>query len=323
MVRIDQFRESAYEAAFAELLSTKHLYQSVSVDPLFIEKELASMEGSVIVEGRASPDDSPTGKPRNFVYVKPGIRAIRIKSATLPLEIRTPSNPQPSREHPQEISIAIPNFETWCSVCGERKPFAVIAATGDSHGYPAEALNQATIDQVFHLTCLCQSCQKEHVHFMVRRRVLKLTLVGRSPVEVTSPPPFIPKAVRDFYSSAVIAHNSGQTLAAIFLLRTFIEQFWVHLGLRSENRRISGDELGKRYSQTLPDAIKSSFPSLADHYDLLSARIHEANADSDQFDKSIEAINEHFDARRLFKVSNDRGSCSIASSTPPLSPPDE
>jgi len=116
------------------------------------------------------------------------------------------------------------------------------------------------------------------------------------------PPNYIPKHVRKHYSSAVIIGHAGMMLPALFMLRTVIEQFWVSLGLRKEGERLTGEELGTRYKKRLTDAFKQHFPSLSDIYDSISTALHTANPDADLFMKSMEELNEHFDARRLFKL---------------------
>lgn len=131
---------------------------------------------------------------------------------------------------------------------------------------------------------------------------MKLTISGRWPIESVKVPNHIPKWVRKYYSDAMIANHTGMTLCALFMLRTVIEQFWESRGLRNGEVRTSGDELGTRYKATLSDAFKSQFPSLSDIYDSVSAALHAVNADAELFNKSMEKLNEHFDARRLFKL---------------------
>ena len=116
----------------------------------------------------------------------------------------------------------------------------------------------------------------------------------------------MPKGQSKFYSDAQIAHNAGQTLAAIFLLRSFVEQFWRSVPevqrLIKGQPRATGDEQGTAYQDTLPVEFKNRFASLSEIYGKLSAAMHEANADARLFAESCQAVEEHFDARRLFKM---------------------
>lgn len=161
-------------------------------------------------------------------------------------------------------------------------------------------------EQVFLFPYQCQQCKGPPIYFLVRRTGLKLTLCGRDPIEEVDVPKFLPKGQRKHFSDALIAHHAGQTLAGLFLLRTFIEQFWRSLGLRvtPKSKRSTGDELAEAYNQTLPSSFRSQFPSLGDIYGKLSAAIHGADADSILFETAKAEIIEHFDARRLFKIAS-------------------
>ena len=131
-------------------------------------------------------------------------------------------------------------------------------------------------------------------------------LCGRSPMEVVKVSSVIPKETVRYFRDAVIAHNSGQTLAGLFLLRVFVEQFWKSVpevvAALSTNPRPSGDELGEAYKGTLPTDFKARFPSLSEIYEDLSNALHSAKADADLFQQSHAQIVKHFDARRLFDI---------------------
>jgi hypothetical protein len=124
--------------------------------------------------------------------------------------------------------------------------------------------------------------------------------------EVLPTPKVLPKPRGRFYGNALIAYHAGQTLAAIFTLRTFIEQFWRSLpqvqALIKQQPRATGDEQGQEYQATLPDDFKNRFPSLPEIYGKLSAAMHEANPDGGLFEDSCNELIEHFEARKLFKL---------------------
>jgi hypothetical protein len=56
------------------------------------------------------------------------------------------------------------------------------------------------------------------------------------------------------------------------------------------------------YQNTLPPDFKNRFPSLSDIYGKLSAAMHQADANGGWFEESCQKVEEHFDARRLFKM---------------------
>jgi hypothetical protein len=112
-------------------------------------------------------------------------------------------------------------------------------------------------------------------------------------------PRFIPKAIARFYSGAVVAHQSGQTLAGVFLFRVLIEQ-WVQS--QSEKKGLKVDQALDNYIIGLPKDFKERFPSFRSLYEELSADIHSATGSAELFEKAGKQIIEHFDARRLFKL---------------------
>jgi len=54
--------------------------------------------------------------------------------------------------------------------------------------------------------------------------------------------------------------------------------------------------------QSLPEDFKARFPSMRSLYGELSAAIHRADGAAALFDTAVAQINEHFEARRLFKL---------------------
>jgi hypothetical protein len=119
-------------------------------------------------------------------------------------------------------------------------------------------------------------------------------------------PKVLPKGVSRYFGNAQIAHHAGQTLAGLFLLRVFIEQFWRTnpevKKLVEAQPKATGDEQGRVYQGTLPGDFKSRFPSLTDVYDKLSTAIHSADENAALFDESCAKIVKHFDARHLYEI---------------------
>jgi hypothetical protein len=161
-------------------------------------------------------------------------------------------------------------------------------------------------DQWFYLAYQCQSCKTEPVRYLVRRHGLRLRICGRDPFEEVVVPDVLPKEIRHHFSSAIVANNAGQTLAAIFFLRVFIEQFFRGIPLVIEalrtDPRLTGDSMGDKYHETLPVDFRRRFPSLPAIYGRLSEAIHLANPDETLFSNSLGEIVEHFEARRVFKL---------------------
>jgi len=193
-----------------------------------------------------------------------------------------------------------PTVHLYCGVCKGRWPANPMV----DHG--AAETDTSGSDQTSMLAYQCQSCKSAPVRFLVTRENRKLQLSGRAPIEDVIVPDVLPKPFRGYFSNAVIAFQCGQTLAAVFLLRVLIEQFWrsqkaIGEKLKSEPR-LSGEQLGQLYAESLPKAFKEQFPSLSDLYGKLSESMHLATANADFYQDCRDKVIEHFDARRLFKL---------------------
>ena len=112
--------------------------------------------------------------------------------------------------------------------------------------------------------------------------------------------------IADRYSGSILAYQSGQSLAAVFLLRAFVEQYWRSIDAVADSikdkPRPSGDEIGQAYKSTLPPDFSGRFPSLCEIYNNLSAAIHAADDSPAIYPEACEMVVEHFDARRLFRL---------------------
>ena len=105
-----------------------------------------------------------------------------------------------------------------------------------------------------------------------------------------------------FYSDAVVAFQSGQVLAANFLLRVLIEQ-WV-LQIIPQNTG-SADKNLDEYVAALPQDFRDRFPVLRETYSKLSADIHNATGSPERFEESQKDLLTHFEARKLFELQKD------------------
>ncbi len=277
----ESFKQRIYQGV-KTLLESKHLYQSVQVE-------------------YGDLTDSITGDPR---LVKVMIRQFEglVNGEWL---CSNPSRNIPlihQQKGSESITFDLPDAKLFCDECNRVEAFNVVSAEdftqrgGFSRGEPATE-NQTV--QAFVASYLCQSCKSVPEVFLIRRQGSKLTLCGRAPIEHVAVPSVIPRSVRQFYSGAVVAHQSGQTLAGLFLLRTLVEQ-WVRQQTPDSEGR--ADEVLEKYMQGLPQDFRDRFTSMRDLYSRLSGDIHEARGSSDLFGEAIDAVVEHFEARRLFKL---------------------
>jgi hypothetical protein len=190
------------------LLELKHLYQSITLQPSLL---LDSFLNRV--------DQGESG------YIADSFSAA-IQDNWFPLD---KSSGNTERGNQLATQFVTPDVKLFCETCSRVEAFNSIRSADLLWQEPLTnryALSGSTV-QIFVFSFLCQSCKSVPEAFLVRRQRLKLTISGRSPIEPVDVPIVIRKPVKSFYSDAVVAHQSGQTLAGIFLLRTLIEQ-WAH-----------------------------------------------------------------------------------------------
>lgn len=275
---------SLISAGFKLLLENRHLYQKAEIGV----KEL--MMGATILSKTAGP---PGTAARDNAFAQKCLDVLswqwRIESSS--------ATPISKLRGPEHLQITLPTIKTFCPnpTCSRIEPFN---PRPDAHATMNHLAN-GKVQQIFVLEYECQSCKGLPTVFMIRRDGMKLFLEGRSPIEHVEVAKVIPKTQRKYISDAIVAHNSGQTLAGLFFLRTFIEQYAREL---STNPSLPPDELIENYMKPLPDDFKSRFPSLGKIYSDLSGAIHNADASVELFNKTITDLNEHFEAKKMYKI---------------------
>ena len=194
--------------------------------------------------------------------------------------------------------FCLPTISVHCKHCDAVLPphnsgFRGQTTNSDAVNWVTEKSGKKVIQQTFTFPYQCQDCKGEPLVFLVRREGLKLTLVGRNQFESPIIPKTLPTNESCYFGEAVVAFNTGSVLAGLFLFRTFIEQYMRRVvGTRD---KISGDDLADRYAQLLAeDFPKQRCPSLKSIYDELSACLHQADANEEQFTKSRTDIEKHF-----------------------------
>ncbi len=268
---------NAVSDALRQLLETKHLYQSVAAPIIYqgtgkktdeyrFEAHVASLEaGPWYVE-----DPSGTG------------RSVALRALAM--------------ESDPAVVVRPPDVKLFCrtGTCGRVEPFNLVTA---EDVLSRESRTSGAV-QIFALAYRCQSCKGTPEVLLVRREGQRLTLSGRSPIEHVEVPAVIPKEVKRFYGGAIVAHQSGQTLAGNFMLRTLIEQ-WAR-----QSTALTGfvDTVLEAYVGSLPPDFRSRFPVLRETYSELSVDLHSATGAEAAFDKARAEIVRHFEARRLFGI---------------------
>ena len=190
--------------------------------------------------------------------------------------------------------------ETICTDCetckGEITPHNPVQVSSAGSSYAD------TGDQTFTLSYKCQKCKKGLLVFLVRRKGLKLQLVGRNQVSSPSIPSSFPKEQEVFFKDAEMAYRTGSHLASICLLRVALEQY-----LRSETGQssaCSGDQLWELYKQRLPkDFPLDRVCNLGEIYGRLSKVMHcPVSLQDKTFPECKEELDHFFQFVRLFSL---------------------
>jgi hypothetical protein len=206
-------------------------------------------------------------------------------------------------------TLLVQNIKLYCSRCKQDETFSptwytdLAKGADERHGREHRIASPPPGYQVFGLLFQCERCKSLPVSFLVKRREWKLTVEGRSPFEEVVLPPFIPKKESWLLSGAIVAAQTSNTLAGLFYLRSFIEQFARRqTGIKD---RKSGEEILDAYQALLPEGKRDHMPSLRSSYEKLSVAVHAASPDDELFKRTLELIVEHFDYRRMYKIPDE------------------
>jgi len=285
---IEQAIQQKIADTLKKLLEQKHLYQSLDVA---IDDVAAPIAKAAMREGNF--------EERLEVH---GIKFFGgrwfFENPTLP---HVPSSPVTDRD----CMVPVRDIKTFCKQCGRIEPFNLLVAVDFlSLAGGLDRVYRFGVErtQIFVLSFLCQGCKRVPEVFVVRRVGGKITNCGRSPIEHVEVAKYVPEAAKQYVSGAIVAHQSGQTLAGLFLLRTSIEQWIRSLGADHDK----ADQAIDWYMSTLPLDFNARFPSLRDVYSRLSDAMHKADASAVLFDQAKADIESHFDARRVFKLEDPK-----------------
>jgi len=285
---------------FRELLEKKHLYQNYNLDQGTIDAEIEKE----IVEAPKEMAEELRGLYRNILD-----RGWNIMGKPQPMAQAIPNDDKLLSQLP--VIFILPTMKVYCSTCNRQEAFNPVFAESllekawvdyelkEVPAHDGEKSSPGKTVQVFALGFQCQSCKGLSEFFLIRREGLKLMLHGRSPMEHVVVPSFIPRSVRQYYGRAIVAFQSGETLAAIFLLRVLIEQYARD---KSNDKDSKVEPLIDEYMAGLPDDFKARFPSLREYWEKLSIAIHTANESEELFQEACSKIERHFDAKRLFEI---------------------
>lgn len=265
----------AFSKALQVLLAEKHLYQSELIDwsrPLGDTR--IETEGKPFAKGCWHPEGCPL----------PEDTAARLDASGLRLH-----------------TFPLLPIQAWCSECQEPTEFRAQLPRCRSVCGPESPGEQELL-----LSFACKVCMNRRITFLVSRKDERLQLSGRDPIETLPLPTSIPKSVARFYAEAQLSHKSGHCLAALYLLREFIEQFWRLLpevqDALSRTPRMNAGEIAGIYGALLPLDFRTQYPSLMDCHRALTAAIQEEAVRPDVFQFCSAEILDHLDGRRFRRL---------------------
>jgi hypothetical protein len=216
--------ESSVAHHLKVLIESKHLYQGIRIEANdVLEKALSQAGGSY-------PDQVNSGFS-SFLYGPwlahdPCLDHLALRQGTF-----------------TNLVFSMPGVKLFCGHCERVEAFNSVSTEEflGRGGYGEPVVGRETI-QVFVASFLCQSCKTVPEVFVIHRQGIKLTISGRAPIETVNAPKQIPRGVRHYYASALVAHHSGQSLCANFLLRTLIEQ-WTRKYVATSGPRLADEIL--------------------------------------------------------------------------------
>jgi len=319
MSSLEKEVEIAIRKGLSELLETKHLYQSVTVDFSKARSLLTQIADDdfrnkySIVSSARMPSQDQTDQLKQRIRQKLADRMVNwsnkswffIDEKTAKSHTKSLGSDE-ARINNSRFSVS--SIKTFCAKCGSGPwPHNPARDSGD-RGYSYEDSENFAHVQIFLIPFQCQNCRGEPLVFLIKRDGVKLTMVGRSQFPEVTVPNFIPNNQQKFYRNSLISDQTNFTLAAALYLRTVIEQYFYEIIPASEiasiNGNPTGDELATLYTKTLPEGFPSKFPSLKKAYEDLSVIIH-SGIENEDVKKSLllirTSVEVHFKAVRLFK----------------------
>ena len=301
---------SSFSESVRTLLEHKHLYQSVEVDISVDREEVRNL---VDMGDEYAAEDGICVVPRRQYdkYIDAGLDHSRKTLEAVPWHFWV-DQPDPGGINNdslkyKSLDIQLPDIKVVCDFCDDTiQPHNPVQINGLEDGLAAELEPQK---QIFFFSYLCQSCKCESVIYVVRRKGKKLMIVGRSRFESVP----IPETMKNlpearFYRDAVIAFNTGRTLASLFYLRTLIEQYFRRVLAVDKNKKVRGEDLAKKYRNLLMNAqFPMQFDTLGNTYESLSNALHTACDDEELYASARADIETHFKALDLSPISQTAG----------------
>ncbi len=190
----------------------------------------------------------------------------------------------------KELHIGLPTCRLYCQKCDGPELHSLFSSARVDGARPFFGCNE------FLVALKCVYCSTEPVVFLLVHRGTRIQLAGRFPIDKRIAPASVPPRVRRFFEKAIMQAMCGEHLAALFFLRTVIEQHARDVTKDRVTRIV--DEVMQAYAATLPLKVREFAPSFSDIYNRLSVKIHNARAAPEDYSELQQMIVRHFNAVR-------------------------
>jgi hypothetical protein len=284
----------AIEAAFSEVVSSKSLYQKVTVD---LSQLPAALKAAKVAPGsiRVSLlEDEVAIRPWELETHHQGDQA-----AHFPIFAAASAGGQPvgTPLHEMQIHFYAPGVQLQCATCkGERTFIALVASRQFNleNPYPRTS-SQGGTEQVYTLYYRCEGCRKFTYSVLVRRDRLRLHLCGFAPRRLQKSVRSVPKPLEPILNDGSDAVSEGDLYGGFYHLRTLIEHFAkLRLGLPADAQE-RGEDLLAKYYKTIPPALSSTLPSMTTSYEVLSKHLHARSGTIEIFNEQVAAVCDHIE----------------------------
>lgn len=266
-----------------EVLETRHLYQNV-----LLPFDFEALDGAVELREERSP---------KFTTALRSLNAIDGPWFVSPRGPVLPGTVGANIDNSGQLSLRVETAKLFCVQCGSREAHNCEQIDEAYSPRFVPEGDRSVIEQAVVIAWCCQCCKAARQAFMLRRKGRKVSICGRIPMEHVEVPQYLPQQELRHFRSAVVAHQSGETLAGLFLLRVAIEQFARRLSERSIDdvgATTDVEQLFSAYSESQTPQHRNVLPSLYAIYGRLSDAIHVASADEALFEHSLSEIARHF-----------------------------
>ncbi len=284
----------AIETALVQLISGKLLYQKITIELVELVPALAKHNVKPSAVRLAALEEEIATRPWELETRHQGDQA-----AHFPIFAAANVGGQPvgTPVHKMNIHFYAPAVQLQCATCKSDRTFIALVASRQfnlENPYPRPS-GRGSTEQVYTLYYRCEACRKFMYAVLVRREGLRVHLCGFAPRRLQRSIRSVPKSLEPILNDATNAVAEGDLYGGFYHLRTMIEHFAkLRLGMPLDSRE-RGDDVLKRYYDSIQANLRSTLPSLTACYEKLSNNIHARVGTIEDFQAQLTAVCDHIE----------------------------